>query len=63
MPLILPKDAEAAWLDANNRDGKSVLTQAESKAVTAVHYHGVSSRVNNSKSTGADLIQPFPNPA
>jgi putative SOS response-associated peptidase YedK len=63
MPLILPKDAEAAWLDQNQTDGQAALDLAQQRAVTAVVHHAVSSRVNNSKSAGADLIELFPNPA
>ena len=63
MPLILPRDAEAAWLDSEQKDGKAALELAQQSAVTAVVHHPVSSRVNNSKSSGADLIEPFPNPA
>jgi putative SOS response-associated peptidase YedK len=63
MPLILPKDAEAAWMDSKPTDGQAALDLAQRSAVTAVAHHAVSSRVNNSKSAGADLIEPFPNPA
>jgi hypothetical protein len=42
----------------------SPFTDTESLRVTpGVEYHAVSSRVNNSKSAGADLIELFPNPA
>ena len=63
MPLILPKDAEAAWLDREQTDGQGALDSAQSVAVTTVGHHAVSSRVNNSKSQGAELIEPIPNPA
>ena len=36
---------------------------AQSASVTAVMPHPVSARVNNAKNAGADLIEPFPNPA
>jgi putative SOS response-associated peptidase YedK len=63
MPLILPKEAEAAWLERQFTDGEKVLESAQAVAVTAIVHHAVSSRVNNSKNAGADLIEPFPNPA
>jgi putative SOS response-associated peptidase YedK len=63
MPLILPKEAEAAWMDPKQTDGQTALYAAQAVAVTVVIHHAVSSRVNNSKSAGADLIDPFPNPA
>ena len=62
-PFILPKEAEAVWLDSKQTDGQAALDLAQGAAVTAVVHHPVSSRVNNSKSSGADLIEPFPNPA
>ena len=63
MPVILPKDAEAAWMDSKQTDGQLALDLAQHTAVSAVVHHRVSSRVNNSKSAGAELIEPFPNPA
>jgi putative SOS response-associated peptidase YedK len=63
MPLILPKEAETAWMDLRQIDGQSALDAAQAAAVTAVVHHPVSSRVNNSKSAGADLIEPFANPS
>lgn len=63
MPLILPKDAEANWLDRQMEDGAKALEIAQKLAVTDVAHHAVSSRVNNSKNAGADLIDPFSNPA
>ena len=63
MPLILPKEAEAAWMDSKQTDGQAALDLAQQTAVTAFVRHAVSSRVNNSKSAGAELIEPFENPA
>jgi putative SOS response-associated peptidase YedK len=63
MPLILPKEAEASWMDKKQVDGQRALDSAQAVAVTSVVHHAVSSRVNNSRSAGADLIEPFPNPA
>jgi putative SOS response-associated peptidase YedK len=63
MPLILPKEAEQAWTDTKQTDGQAALDVANAAAVTTIDLHAVSSRVNNSRSIGADLIEPFPNPA
>ena len=63
MPLILPKDSEAVWMDSKQTDGQAALDAAQAVAVTAVVHHAVSSRVNSSRSAGAELIEPFPNPA
>ena len=50
-------------MDSKQTDGQAVLDLAQETAVTAVVHHAVSSRVNNSRSGGAELIEPFPNPA
>jgi putative SOS response-associated peptidase YedK len=63
MPVIIPKEAESAWLDWNRQDGQDALVLAQEAAETSVEYYVVSSRVNNSRSTGAELIEPFENPA
>ena len=63
MPLILPKNAEAAWMDSKQTDGQAALDLAQEVAVTAVVHYPVSSRVNNSKRAGAELIEPFENPS
>ena len=62
MPLILPRNAEYAWLNRAQEDGERVLEMAQSVAETAVEFHAVSTRVNNARNAGADLIEPFPNP-
>jgi putative SOS response-associated peptidase YedK len=63
MPVILPKEAEAAWIDREQTDGVKALEQAQAVAVTELEYHAVSTRVNSVKNKGMDLIEPFPNPA
>lgn len=62
MPAILPKEAKNYWLDRNQKDGIDALELVQEAAVTEVEYHAVSTRVNNAKNTGMDLIEPFPNP-
>lgn len=63
MPVILSADAYQDWLDRRFSDSEKSLALAEEKAVSAVELHLVSSRVNVSKNQGADLIEPFRNPA
>ena len=63
MPIVLPKDAEAAWLDPGTTDAAAVVEFARECAVTEFVHYPVSTRVNNSKSEGGDLIKPFENPA
>lgn len=50
-------------MDPKQTDGQAALDVAQAAAVTAVVHHAVSSRVNNSKSQGAELIESFENPA
>ena len=63
MPIPLPKDAEAAWLDAGMTDPDAAIRFAREFAVTEFVHHPVNPRVNNSRSEGAELIEPFENPA
>ena len=63
MPIALPKEAEGAWLDPEFTDGAAAVEFAREQAITEFVYHAVNPRVNNSKSQGAELIEPFPNPA
>jgi putative SOS response-associated peptidase YedK len=63
MPVVLPKEAETAWLDRAQTDGKKALEQAQEASITRLQYHAVTTRVNSVKNTGMDLIEPFPNPA
>ncbi len=63
MPVILPQPAHAAWLDHDQTDAGKVLELAREVAVTGVEFFPVSTRVNYSKNEGAELLEPFPNPA
>ena len=62
MPVILADDCRG-WLDRRLSDSETVLAFAEEKAVSAVEFHPVSTRVNYSKNEGAELLEPFPNSA
>ena len=63
MPLILSKAAEAAWIDSVQKDGQAAMGAAQASAVTEVVHQSVISHLNTSRSVGAALISPFPNPA
>jgi putative SOS response-associated peptidase YedK len=63
MPVILPYDVQSAWMDPKQTDSEKALAMANEKAVTSVEHYPVSTRVNNAKNQGAELIAPFENPA
>jgi putative SOS response-associated peptidase YedK len=63
MPIALPKDAEAAWLDAGMTNAAAAIEFARDFAVTEFVHHPVNPRVNNARNDGADLIERFENPA
>ena len=63
MPIALPKDAEAAWLDPELTDPAAMVQFAREESITEFVLHAVNPRVNNTKSEGAELIAPFENPA
>jgi putative SOS response-associated peptidase YedK len=49
MPVILPDEAQAAWIDPKQTNSEKALELAQEKAVTAVEHHPVATRVNNAK--------------
>jgi putative SOS response-associated peptidase YedK len=57
MPVILPKDAEAAWLDAALTDAAKAIELARQHAVATLGHYPVSTRVNNAKNEGPALIE------
>ncbi len=63
MPVSLLKNSEAAWLDRTLTDAASAIEFARESAVTEFVHHPVNPRVNNARNEGAELIEPFPNPA
>lgn len=63
MPVILPHLAHLAWLDKEQTDAGKVLEMAREASVQQVEFYPVSTRVNYSKNEGAELLEPFPNPA
>ena len=63
MPIALPKEAESAWLDPEFTDAALAIAFAREQAITEFDYHAVNPRVNNSRTEGAELIEPFEIPA
>jgi putative SOS response-associated peptidase YedK len=63
MPIVLSPAAHAAWLDPELADPARAIELARNLAATELVYHAVHPRVNNSRSEGAQLIEPFANPA
>jgi putative SOS response-associated peptidase YedK len=59
MPIVLTKVAENGWLNAGLADGAEAIRLARDSAITDFVYHAVNPRVNNSRSEGAELIEPF----
>jgi len=59
MPIALPKDAEAAWLDPALTDAVAAVNLARERAVTEFVHHAVNPRVNNARNEGAELIEAF----
>ena len=63
MPVILPPEHQAAWLDPNNADTdqlRSLLTPAETAGWTT---HPVSKAVNNPRNDNAELLEPVEDPS
>ena len=57
MPVILSRDSEKAWLDANISDAAQAMAAALQHGVTELEHHPVSSRVNVAKNDDDDLIK------
>ena len=63
MPIALPKETEAAWLDPELTDATKAIEFAREQAITEFVCHAVNPRVNNVRNEGAGLIELFQNPA
>lgn len=61
MPVVLPENAHAAWLDPEQRDASVATAMAQQPVASADFEHfTVSRRVNSARNEGADLIEPLP---
>jgi putative SOS response-associated peptidase YedK len=63
MTVVLADTAHKAWIDPEQTDAGKILEMARECSVSQVQYHLVSTRVNHSKNEGAELLDPFENPA
>jgi putative SOS response-associated peptidase YedK len=63
MPVALERDAEAAWLAPDLARGADALALAHEHAFTGFAHHPVSTRVNNARNEGPELIEPLANAA
>jgi putative SOS response-associated peptidase YedK len=58
MPVALPRDAQAAWLSPDVKDGAAAAELARSAVtVDALEHYPVSTRVNSALSEGPELIR------
>ena len=57
MPVVLPKEAEAAWLDPRLTDPVLAMAAALQNGVIVVETHPVSSRVNIASNDDEGLVQ------
>jgi putative SOS response-associated peptidase YedK len=55
MPIVLPKDAHAAWLYRELTDAAVAIEFAREQAMTEVVCHAVDARVDNAPNRGAEL--------
>ena len=62
MPIALPKETEAVWLDPEFTDAALAIEFAREQAITEFEYYTVNPRVNNARNEGAELIEVFENP-
>jgi putative SOS response-associated peptidase YedK len=59
MPIALPVETHAEWLDPTLKDPSAAITLARERAVLRFEHFAVSPRVNIAKNDGADLIAPL----
>ena len=63
MPVALPKDTEAAWLEPGLTDAATAVELVRESAITDFVYHAVNPFLNNARNEGAELTEHFENPA
>jgi len=57
MPLALPDDAHAAWLDPDMKDGSKALELLRARALADFEHYAVSTRVNSAKNDDPGLME------
>lgn len=60
MPVLLPRDAWAAWLDPDEQDPGPLLALLVPAPDGVLAMHPVSRRVNDVREDGPDLVEPVP---
>ena len=63
MPIVLPKNAHAAWFYRELTDAAVAIEFAREQAVTEFVHHPVDLRSNNAGNEGAELNEPFEQPS
>ena len=63
MPVALPKDTQAAWLELGLTDAATAIDWVRESAITDFVYHPVNSCLNNASNESAALMAAFENPA
>ena len=63
MPIALPKDTEAAWLDLGLTDAETAVELVRESAITDFAFHPVNPILNKATNEGAELTELFENPA
>jgi putative SOS response-associated peptidase YedK len=59
MPVILPTNAEAAWLDKDNRDVEELVSLLQPYPAEGMTAYPVSKLVNSPSNEGRELIEPL----
>lgn len=57
MPLFLPAERWAAWLDPDRADPSDLLVPPPAELLTAIELRPVSTKVNNVKNHGPELVE------
>jgi putative SOS response-associated peptidase YedK len=63
MPVLLPRDAWASWLDPEQTDQGLLLALLGPAPDGVLEMHPVSRRVNDVRNDGPDLVDPVPDVA
>ena len=60
LPLMVPRDRWAAWLDPTSADGADRLALLEPAAPGRLEADPVSTAVGNVRNNGPELVDPLP---
>ena len=63
MPIVLPKNAHAAWFYRELTDAAVAIEFAREQSVTEFVHHPVDLCINNARNEGADLNEPLRQPS